>query len=181
MISEAGKRQVVFAGLALQVVAATAIACCSSGVIADLNPGARSLVVGALAGASLYAALSARLPARVRVGDAKALRRFALLSAAFICIGTSEEIIWRGFAFDAMLRHGVVAALFFTTIGFAVMHAFGQAAAGLRTHIVTGFVFGLLRLLTGSLTASIVAHIIYNEMVLLQRMHGHPERRTVKC
>ena len=181
MSSEAEMRQVVLAGLTLQVLAAAAIAWSSSSVIADLNPGARSIAAGALAGAGMHAALSARLPAPARFGDAKALRRFTVLTIGFVFIGTSEEIIWRGLAFDALLRHGIWPALFITTAGFAAMHAFGQSAAGLRTHAVTGFVFGLLRLLTGSLTASIVAHIIYNEMVLLHRMHGRRERRLVKC
>jgi membrane protease YdiL (CAAX protease family) len=164
----AAMRNVIVAGLVLQAIAAVAILCVNRSVSANMAAGLPVLLLSAFTGAVLYAALLRRIPQRPLIADASALRKFALTGTALAIVAISEEIIWRGWAFDALRVHGLAAALVLTTVGFAIMHAFGQSFAGVRTHVATGLLFGVLRLATGSIGAAIAAHITYNEIVLAQ-------------
>lgn len=161
-------KNVVFAGLLLQAVAAIVTLYAYHGVAARISAGVPALALGALTGGLLYVALMRRIPKRPQVSDARALRSFALTGTALAVVAISEEIIWRGWAFEALRMYGPAAVLLITTAGFALMHALGQSFAGVRTHLATGLLFGVLRWATGSIGAAIVAHVAYNEIVLAQ-------------
>jgi len=71
-------------------------------------------------------------------------------------------------AFDLVAAsRGALVALIVTTAGFAIVHGIHQGYAGVRFHLVTGFVFGLTLLATSSLVGAAAAHVAYNLAVLL--------------
>lgn len=118
--------------------------------------------LGIVAGLILYYVLAA--------GDAStpvAASRRSILSLMALLAGVSiaEEIIWRGFALDTLrTTSGTGVALVATTLGFGASHAATQGWSGIRYHLITGLVMGLICVATGSLLSAIAAHLSYNMM-----------------
>lgn len=156
-------RRKTAAGLVAQAVLA-----CSIAVVAPQAAFGRIAPVhiagGALAGIVLFALLT-----RGGFPPATAFAASWAQILAIAGIGACEEIIWRGWLFSLASQAGWIAAFVVTTIGFAAMHAFTQAQRGIATHLVTGSVFGALRILTGSTAASIAAHALYNVFIAASR------------
>ena len=160
------KRTIVLLGLVLQIVLAVVILFREPVLITHSRTGAIAPLLGVIIGAILYGALTRDITFhRLRAGS-DGLQQSVLKSLPFVIVGAAEEIIWRGWALQALLPHGVVLALLLTTVGFAAMHGYAQSFAGVRTHLVTGLCFGLVVMITGSLAAAVVAHSIYNGLVV---------------
>ena len=89
------------------------------------------------------------------------------LLVAGVAVGASEEAIWRGFLLArAAAVLGPAAALAAVSAAFAAQHYPAQGVRGVRVHVLTGAVFGVLFLATGSLVAAVVAHALYNVLTL---------------
>jgi membrane protease YdiL (CAAX protease family) len=129
-------------------------------------PGARlgnaeACVAGASAGALLFAVLARRwrLPP---------LRRVAGIAAPSLALtAVSEEAVWR-YAAQGFLSPliGVVAALAASTVLFAVVHVPTLGRRALKSHLLSGATFGSLYVGTGRLVAAILAHLVYNVLVV---------------
>jgi uncharacterized protein len=92
-------------------------------------------------------------------------RRETLVFAALACTaGTSEEFLYRGFAFTAFVRMFVnfgppnAVAAILSSAWFSLAHLY-QGRRGIITTFVVGMIFALLRIWTGSLIPAVVAHI----------------------
>jgi membrane protease YdiL (CAAX protease family) len=178
MIATPATRRVVLTGLLLQAVLAAAVLRTNSGVEATMAASLPVAMGSAVAGSALYVAVAGRAPKWPALANTAALGKIVLMGTALAVVAVSEEILWRGWAFQILIVHGTAAALILTSLGFAAMHSIGQSFAGVRTHLATGAVFGLLRLITGSIGASIVAHIVYNEIVLAQNARADAKGRV---
>ncbi|HET7573296.1 MAG TPA: ABC transporter ATP-binding protein [Gaiellaceae bacterium] len=122
----------------------------------------------------------ASLPAAVGAGTVTALGLYLLLAggrpgllptpvllAAAVAVGASEEAIWRAFALARLAPAlGAFAALALVSLAFAAQHYPAQGARGVRVHVLTGAVFGVLFLASGSLVAAAVAHALYNVLTV---------------
>jgi membrane protease YdiL (CAAX protease family) len=95
--------------------------------------------------------------------------RAAVLAAPALLLGAiEEEAVWR-YAVFGLLRApvGPLAALALSSTLFALAHVRRELGFGaLRSHLPTGLTFGSAYLLTGRLTAAIVAHVAYNLLVV---------------
>lgn len=122
-----------------------------------------ALLLGVLAGAGLFAAVSRRPPllrrSRTAVGT---VWRHALLGLS----AAAEELVWRRALLGELLPLGPAVALAVSSAGFAAAHRRRRLL-----HLGTGAVFGGVYLATGLLLAGIAAHWAYNVFVaaLVQR------------
>jgi ABC-2 type transport system ATP-binding protein len=125
--------------------------------------------VGAAAGVLLFACLARRRPRAL-------LTPLALATALVVAaVGTSEEAIWRAFAFARLAgAAGPLVALAVTSAAFAAVHLPALRARGACVQLVTGTVFGGLFAVTGSLVACAVAHAVYNVLAVLGRRSAQP-------
>lgn len=126
-------------------------------------PPALALGTGLAVGAALYSAVARR---RLEVGPVGVVKATFIVGWA-----TVEEILWRWFLLGGlalMIPRG--AALAAATIAFALTHAHGR-----RVHLGTGATFGGLYLLTGTLLAPLVAHVVYNLLVAGSLRPARPE------
>ena len=77
----------------------------------------------------------------------------------------AEEIIYRGFVFERCLHFLPAAgALILNSLLFAVAH---RTPAGMAAALFAGILFTLARKKSGSITASIILHIVVNTVVFL--------------
>ena len=126
-----------------------------------------ALPAGLLGGLTLFALLAWRsLPVR---GPERS--RLALFTAKGVYVSTTsatEEVLWRwlllGGLADAI---GLTAALGLTTLSFAFAHELRVRSLPFAIHLVTGASFGGIYVVTGSLTAAILAHATYNLLILV--------------
>jgi membrane protease YdiL (CAAX protease family) len=84
--------------------------------------------------------------------------------------GCAEEVLFRGYAFEGLMRWlGAPLAWLVTSLAFAAIHYPLQRTTGLLVHALTGATFGALLLLSGGLLAPALAHLTYNVLVVLER------------
>lgn len=115
---------------------------------------ALALGAGLAVGTALYSAVARRRLLPVRPAG-------VTRTAFIIGWATVEEILWRWLLLGGLALTIPTGAAFATaTIAFALTHAHGR-----RVHIGTGGTFGGLYLVTGTLLAPLVAHIVYNLLV----------------
>jgi len=119
-----------------------------------------ALVVGSGGGAVLVglAVLISRSGPALIAGQSSALLPWALVT---VLVATAEEWILRGVLFDALDRHGgTLAAVVVTSAIFVLMHVplYGWHVVPLDLGV--GLWLGGLRLLTGSVAAPAVAHVL---------------------
>ena len=83
---------------------------------------------------------------------------FAMLVAT---VSLCEEFLYRGFAFALFLRlfHSSAAALVASSLLFGIGHLY-QGRRGVFLTFALGMVFGLARILSGSLVPGIIAHFV---------------------
>lgn len=82
----------------------------------------------------------------------------ATLAAPFV-----EELVFRGFIFNALLRYMPVAiAAVFSGLLFGLLHVFGSTWSVLPPLAASGIVLAYVYYLSGSLTASMVTHALFN-------------------
>ena len=88
---------------------------------------------------------------------------FMMISFAIV-VPIAEELMFRGYVLDSIKRmHGDWTAIFWSAFLFGLVHfdpfISGQAFIG-------GFIYGWIRIKTGSLLPSIAGHMIWNMMAL---------------
>ena len=143
-----------------------------------LRPTAKAILVGAAAGAAmtlatygLYPLLAARFPVVARDTahlytklDAPA---HLWLSLVLVPVVVGEEVVWRGLVQGALARRlGARGAVLAAAPLYAVAHApVGSPILGLAA-LACGLVWGGLRAATAGLIAPLVAHLLWDEIVL---------------
>ena len=91
-----------------------------------------------------------------------------MIVAVIFVAGFGEEILFRGYMFERLKRllgHGpvaITAIVGLTTVLFALAHLPDQGIPGAQQAAVTGLVFALMYVFTGSLWLSIVAHASFD-------------------
>ena len=119
---------------------------------------AEALAFGLLAGLALYIAVARRGP----VFPCGATVSLVATTCALLGLAAAgEEVVWRRVVLGELLRSGPILALAGSSLAFAFAH---RARPGL--HLATGAAFGGVYLATGALAACIVAHWIYNVLLL---------------
>jgi membrane protease YdiL (CAAX protease family) len=149
----------------VQVAIATALVALGAVRVAyDVERDLIGILPGVVAGVLLFYVLAYDGAAKPVPAKSSAVLRLAALLAA---VSIAEEIIWRGYALATLRTStGPLVALIATTLGFAAAHATTQGWSGIRNHLVTGFVIGLVFVLTRSLLAAVMTHLSYNLMFL---------------
>jgi membrane protease YdiL (CAAX protease family) len=172
------KRNVLLLGIGAQAVLAAIVLVREPWLLLRTPVSAGGVFVGLGVGALLYVVLTRDgTLSNVRAGLTNVA--FApLVGIPFLVAAVAEEILWRGWAFHALSRQGLLAAFVLTSIGFAAVHVFARSFAGVRTHLLTGAGFGVALLSTGSLAAAICAHVLYNELTVLAIRHKLQERNV---
>lgn len=120
---------------------------------------------GAVAAAALYTVLARELPTLGRPGRQR-LRVVAPRAGRLALAAVREEVLWRWLVLGLGTAFvGVFGAFVAATAGFALSHWRQAGARSIVVHSLTGSVFGALYL-AGGLVAAIVAHALYNLLVL---------------
>ena len=116
-------------------------------------------------------ATSARIAASAALGGSGL--EFAVVLLAFaIAPAVVEELLFRGLVTASLLGHGLLIALVGQSAMFGLYHL--ELAQGMGTAIL-GLAFGWIRLQTGSILPSMLAHGAYNSLVLIAlRTSGSP-------
>jgi membrane protease YdiL (CAAX protease family) len=122
---------------------------------------------GAALGLVLFALLAR--PREAPSATPRPVVRAAILAAPALLLGAiEEETVWRYAAFGLLLPTlGPLPTLAVSSTLFALAHVRRELGFGaLRSHLPTGVTFGGAYLLTGRLSAAIVAHVAYNLLVV---------------
>jgi membrane protease YdiL (CAAX protease family) len=135
---------------------------------------ATATVLAVVAGLAVFAVLARRcLPpplTRRPVACGVALALPAVLLGAI-----EEEAVWRYAAFAALQPElGAAATLALSTAGFALVHVRALGVRALRSHLLTGVVFGGVYLATGRISAAILTHAVYNVLVVAGSLAWRP-------
>lgn len=144
-----------------------------------LRPTLRLLLLGCAAGAAMAAATYLLYPISVRLlpflaGDtAKLYAAFrgpspALASAALLPVILGEELVWRGAVQGTLVRRlGTARGIVLAAVVYALVHAPTGSPVLVAAALGCGLVWGALRTSTGSLVPTLVAHLLWNGLVLL--------------
>jgi ABC-2 type transport system ATP-binding protein len=164
-VNVAGPHRVLVSLLALPCVAAALLVRLPTPTLRQPAHVAIALPVGLAAGVCLAALL----------GRGRVTKPAAALATVLVVAGGSEEVLWRGFALARLApAAGAVPALALTTAGFAASHYPALRVRGVLTHAVTGSVFGMVFIGTGSLASAVAAHGSYNLLVVARRRPSLP-------
>jgi ABC-2 type transport system ATP-binding protein len=132
-----------------------------------------SLLASAGVACALFTALAGRVPwqlGRLLGGG----RRIAVRGAYLTLTSASEEVLWRLLVLGGLAPViGPAPALLASTVGFALAHGV-QRRDVVAVHLFTGAVFGAVYAGTGRIEASILAHVLYNWLVVLAVESGTP-------
>jgi len=166
-------------GAASVMLGAAASLLDGASVAQQLRPTGRLLLIGAGAAVAMLAATYVLQPMLARAAPAVA-RETALLYAAFrgpspvvaaLALGPvvlGEELVWRGVVQAAFTRRfGQVAGVGLAATTFALAHAPIGSFYLVAVALGCGAAWGALRAITGSLVPSLVAHLIWDAVVLL--------------
>jgi membrane protease YdiL (CAAX protease family) len=98
--------------------------------------------------------------------SASAVVSFVYFLAVFVCVGITEEVLFRGFVFRLIEnKRGPVVALIVSALIFGLGHFLNPGAtlwSGLAIALHAGLTFGVLFVITRSLWAPIGAHVAWN-------------------
>lgn len=145
----------------------------------ELRPTARAIVVGSVAGLAMAAATHLLHPLVARAlpfvaGDTTrlyaAFRATSLPVAALVLVPVvlGEELVWRGLVQGEVVRRaGTRAGVGLAALVYAVAHAPVGSALLVLVALACGIAWGALRAATGSLVPSLVAHLVWDGLVLL--------------
>ena len=108
---------------------------------------------------------------------------------SMICIGFLEEIIFRGFLFNAMLKDGEKSAIIVSSVTFGIGHIvnlFNGSGAELLSNllqvcyaIAIGFMFVMIYYKTKSLWICIIAHAIFNSLSVFANVAALTDQRHI--
>jgi membrane protease YdiL (CAAX protease family) len=166
MTGTRASRRALAGGLIAQAAIGAVVLIVAPGTMGKPS-GILPVMLGAAAGIALYLALCGPNSLPRRIDETAPIGALALQCLVVSIVAASEEIIWRGALFSILGKFGWVVTLTITTIGFAALHAYSQSMRGVRTHSITGLVFGLLRLWSGSVAVPMAAHVLYNTLVVI--------------
>jgi ABC-2 type transport system ATP-binding protein len=125
-----------------------------------------ALLASAAAAGVLFALLARQAPWRGR----PPLRRAGSLGAkaAYTTITSAgEEVLWRWLVLGGLSPLvGLAPAFFAATVGFALTHGTRRRDV-VAVHLATGAVFGCVYVVTGRIEAAILAHALYNCLVVV--------------
>ena len=98
----------------------------------------------------------------------------ALYILSMLCVGFLEELIFRGFLFQAMVKNGVKSAIIVSSVTFGIGHMinlFNGSGAELLPNLLqvvyamaVGFLFVMIYYRTNSLIPCILTHSIFNAL-----------------
>ena len=121
-------------------------------------------ILGTVLGCGTFVLLARDLPPLGRPAVARAVA----LVAPVVALGAAgEEAVWRFGALRGLEPAlGSTGALALSTVGFAAAHLGRAPFRALPTHLLTGAAFACAYVLTGRLVAAVVAHVVYNVLVV---------------
>jgi membrane protease YdiL (CAAX protease family) len=94
-------------------------------------------------------------------GSSLPMSSFPPWALLIVLVASTEEVVLRGALFDACTTiAGRVGAVVVTSLLFAIMHVPLYGAAALPLDLGVGLWLGGLRLVTGSVTAPLTAHVL---------------------
>lgn len=98
----------------------------------------------------------------------------AALASVYALDAAGEEIVFRGLLLGGLAGLGLGSgwAVAVSAVTFGAMHVFVLGPAGVPAHILFGLLLGAMFLL-GGLLAAIVAHAVYNTLVVASRGSAH--------
>jgi len=144
-----------------------------------VRPTAGLIAVGAAAGGAmtvvthlLYPEVARHLPSiRADVATLYAAFRAPSLAVAAIALGPvviGEELVWRGAVQTALVgRFGRRGGVFLAAMTYALAHAAIGSALLVLVALLCGIVWGALRAASRSLLPPLVAHLLWDVLVLL--------------
>lgn len=144
-----------------------------------LRPTAAQLALGLAVGGTMAGLTYALYPLAVRIAPAAATETRALYAAfhslsptaAALALGpvvVGEELVWRGAVYGALVRRfDTRTAVVAGTLVYAAAHAPVGSPLLVLTAFACGLVWSLLRAATGSLVATLAAHVVWDALVLL--------------
>lgn len=158
--------------LAISVVASAAVL---AFVAVDPPRGRLEALPSMLASAGVACLLFTALAGRVRWPVRRLLRRvrrIAVRGAYLTLTSATEEVLWRLLVLGGLTPViGLAPAFLAGTIGFALAHGVRRRDV-VGVHLFTGVVFGAVYVGTGRIEASILAHALYNWLVVLALESG---------
>jgi ABC-2 type transport system ATP-binding protein len=125
-----------------------------------------SLLASAGVATLLFAVLAGRVRWPVR-RPLRRTRRVVVRGTYLTLTSATEEVLWRLLVLGGLAPViGLAPAFLAGTIGFALAHGVRRRDV-VVVHLVTGAVFGAVYVGTGRIEASILAHALYNWLVVL--------------
>jgi membrane protease YdiL (CAAX protease family) len=123
-----------------------------------------ALLAGAASGCLAFAILARRVPPLGR----SAVARAVAVAAPVLAVGAAgEEAVWRYGALRGLEPLlGAAGAIALSTLGFAAAHAARTPLRALPGHLSTGAAFGCVYVASGWLAAAVLAHVVYNLLVV---------------
>jgi membrane protease YdiL (CAAX protease family) len=143
-----------------------------------LQPSARRVLLGAVAGAAMAGATYLLYPLMIRVApfiatDTAALYAafrapsYIVASVALVPIIVGEELVWRGVVQTALVpRAGTSGSVLLAAAIYGLVHAPLGSPVLVAAAFCCGLVWGALRAATASLVPSLVAHLLWDALVL---------------
>jgi membrane protease YdiL (CAAX protease family) len=147
--------------------------------IALLRPTIGLVLLGALAGAAMVAATYLLYPPLARAApfiatDTARLyvafrsRSSVSAAAALVPVILGEELVWRGLVQTSLVRRfGVVRGIALAAVTYALAQAPLGSPVLAAVALACGLAWGALRAATGSLVPTLVAHLLWDALVLL--------------
>ncbi len=144
-----------------------------------LRPSPKLLLLGCAVGAAMAAATYLLYPPTVRAlpflaaDTAHLYAAFrgpsrALASAALLPVILGEELVWRGVVQAPLVqRLGVWTGVGVTAVAYALAHAPVGSPVLVAAALGCGLAWGALRATTGSLVPTLVAHVLWDALILL--------------
>lgn len=105
-----------------------------------------------------YAALLNDLPIKIETSDAS---QMGIITVIYGCIlaPIAEEIVFRGWLLKLLRKYGAVAAIFFTAVGFGLMH--GNLFQAIPATAI-GVIFAYMAIKYDSIIPTVILHIATN-------------------
>jgi uncharacterized protein YbjT (DUF2867 family)/membrane protease YdiL (CAAX protease family) len=144
-----------------------------------LRPSPRWILLGAAAGGVMAAATYLLHPVLARVvpfvaGDTARLYSafrappLVVASVALVPVVLGEELVWRGVVQAALVRRaGTWAGVTLAAVAYALAHAPTGSPVLVLVALLAGLCWGALRGATGSLVPTLVAHLVWDALVLI--------------
>ena len=144
-----------------------------------LQPSPRLVLLGATAGGVMAAATYAFYPVLARLAPFIATDTVQLYAAfrspslvvasmALVPVVVGEELVWRGLVQASLVRHlGAWRGVILAAVLYALVHVPLGSSVLVAVAFFCGLAWGTLRTTTASLVPTLVAHLLWDALVLL--------------